>query len=326
MEKNNKQKITFIFPTKNRVNKAINFVQKHLVLLKQVNPNFLIIASNVKEKRIFKNKFINKKNIRIIMQQKSGFMNACFEGSKYVKTKFCTFLYDDDELSPYSTKIFKRVFDENLALGHGLVTNTYNRIKFMPISIKKISYKTILLGYFGKKINGVKFMPVSPICLVFETSFLQKWQYIITKFCKNNKLRTDLIINQNIGPDLMLYLHQVIKKNMISFSTPHIARFVTHNSSMSYILGKNKLRIGYWLAKKSLIDFNKIKDKRLNNYIFTFLTLSGIQILIINFYLNIFNKQNYFKPFMIELNNLKKNKNFSFSFICLIKIIFYRFF
>ena len=91
MEKNNKQKITFIFPTKNRVNKAINFVQKHLVLLKQVNPNFLIIASNVKEKRIFKNKFINKKNIRIIMQQKSGFMNACFEGSKYVKTKFCTF-------------------------------------------------------------------------------------------------------------------------------------------------------------------------------------------------------------------------------------------
>ena len=31
-----------------------------------------------------------------------------------------------------------------------------------------------------------------------------------------------------------------------------------HEKSMSYILGKNKLRIGYWLAKSSIYNSNKI--------------------------------------------------------------------
>lgn len=313
MEKNFKHKITFIFPTKNRVSQASKFINKHLKILKKINPIFLMIVSNSYEKEYFVKKFKNKKNIKIILQKKSGFMNACFESIKYVDTKFCTFLYDDDVLSPHSVKIFSKVFKENLALGYGIVTNNLNNGKFSPISVKKLSYEKILLAYFGKNIHGVKFMPVSPICLVFNSNFLNKWKKTIISFCKNNKLRTDIMINQNIGPDLMLYLHQIIKKKKISFAKPNIAKFVMHNNSMSYILGKNKLRIGYWLAKKSLVDFNTIKDKKINKMVFSFLILSGYQILFNNFILKIMYKKNYLNLFKKEIHDLKKNKNFQFS-------------
>lgn len=321
MEQNHKHKITFIFPTKNRVNKALKFINKHLKLLKKVNPIFLIIVSNNYEKKFFVERFRHKKNIKIILQKKKGFMNACFESINYVKTKFCTFLYDDDELSPYSVEIFSKVFKENLALGYGIVTSKVNYRKFLPISIKNLSFDKILLAYFGKNIEGVKFMPVSPICLVFSSSFLVVWKKIILNFCKNNQLRTDIMINQNIGPDLMLYLHQIIKKNKISFATPNIAKFVMHDSSMSYVLGKNKLRIGYWLARKSLIDFNNLKDKNINKVVFTFLILSGYQILFNNFILKLINKKNYFHLFKNEIKTLKENKNFQFSFYIFFQIL-----
>jgi len=326
MEKNSKNKITFIFPTKNRVNKASKFIYSHLKILEKVNPIFLIIVSSTNEKQYLIEKFKNRKNIKIIVQKKKGFMNACFESINYVKTKFCTFLYDDDELSPYSIKIFNKVFKENLAIGYGIVTNIANNSKFLPISVKKLSYKKILLAYFGKNINGVKFMPVSPICLVFNSSFLFVWKRIILNFCKNNELRTDIMLKQNIGPDLMLYLHQIIKQKEISFATPNIAKFVMHNSSMSHLLGKNKLRIGYWLAKKSLVEYNIFKNKKMNKIIFTFLMLSGYQILFYNFILKIMNKNNYFNLFKKEIKLLKENKNFQFSFFDFFQILFNKLF
>ena len=35
-------------------------------------------------------------------------MNGCFESIKYVKSKYCTFLYDDDLLSLEVIKVFKK--------------------------------------------------------------------------------------------------------------------------------------------------------------------------------------------------------------------------
>jgi hypothetical protein len=325
MGKNYKNKITFIFPTKNRVNKASKFIHLHLRILKKINPIFLIIVSSAYEKKYLIETFRNKNNIKIIVQKKKGFMNACFESISYVKTKFCTFLYDDDELSPYSAKMFSNVFKENLVIGYGILTNKLNNSKFLPISIKKLSYKKILSAYFGKDINGVKFMPVSPICMAFNSSFLTVWKKIILNFCNNNELRTDIMLKQNIGPDLMLYLHQIIKKKTISFTTPNIAKFVMHNNSMSFLLGKNKLRIGYWLAKKSLVDCNILKDKELNKLIFSFLYLSGLYILLYNLYLKICKKDNYYNLFKNEISSLIKNKNFNISLSLSLKIIVNKF-
>ena len=315
------KKITFIFPTKNRVKKAYSFVNKNLIKLKDVNPVFLIIVANSFEKKFFKKKFDLVNNVKVVLQNKSGFMNACFESIKYVKTDYCTFLYDDDEISPYAVKIFKKVYKENLSMGYGIVCDQNTKSKFKPININKIYTKEILSAYYGINLKGVNLMPVSPICLVFNSKFLANWKKILLKFCAKNEFRNQILLKQNIGPDLILYLHQIIKKNKISFATPHIAKFIFHKTSMSYILGKNKLLIGYWLAKKSLIELNDIKDKRLNKTIFTFLFLSGVYILLNNLLLSLINKKNYYKNFKAEMKGLKNNKNFRFGFFISLKII-----
>ncbi len=315
------KKITFIFPTKNRVKKAYTFVNKNLIKLKKVNPVFLIIVSNSFEKKYFKKKFNLAKNVKVVLQNKNGFMNACFESIKYVKTDYCTFLYDDDEISPHAVEIFKKVYSENLSMGFGIVSDQNTKSKFQPINIEKIYSKEILSAYYGINLKGVSLMPVSPICLVFNSKFLINWKKILLKFCAHNKFRNHILLEQNIGPDLILYLHQIIKKNKVSFAKPYIAKFILHKTSMSYILGKNKLRIGYWLAKKSLVDFNILKDKELNKLIFSFLYLSGLYILIYNLYLKIFKKDNYYYLFKNEMKNLIKNKNFKISIYLILKII-----
>ena len=322
IRKNLTNQITFILPTKKRVIKATNFILKCNKNFKKINPNFLIITSNKIEANFFERKFRNSKNIKIIIQKKSGFMNACFESIAHIQSKFCTFFYDDDKISPHSIKLFQNVLKENIVMGYGLVSDNLYDNKFQSIKINKISKKKILLSYFGERIDGVKFMPVSPVCLIFRSSFLLEWKKIIFDYCKNNLLRKDLLLNQNIGPDLILYLHQIIKKKYIYFARPNIAKFVIHNKSMSYLLGKNKLRIGYWLAKKTLVHYNKVENKKIEKFIFSFLLISGLHILILNFFLKLFKKDNYFDLFKKELIHLFQNKKFKFSIFYSLKIIF----
>ena len=78
-----------------------------------------------------------------------------------------------------------------------------------------------------------------------------------------------------------------------------------HEKSMSYILGKNKLRIGYWLAKSSIYNSNKISTEL--NKDFTFLLVSGYLILFYNYLLHIAGKENYYYKFK-EINKIKKYK------------------
>ncbi len=94
---------------------------------------------------------------------------------------------------------------------------------------------------------------------------------------------------------------------------------------MSYILGKNKLRIGYWLAKSSIYNSNKISAES-NKKIFTFLLVSGYLILFYNYLLNIAGKENYYYKFKREINKIKKYKKNDFQFKYALKIVFNRVF
>ena len=319
----NIKKITFILPTKNRIEKIKKFYQINENKFKKISHCYLIITSNNKEKLILQKYFRKKKLVKIIKQKKSGFMNACFESISHIKTKYCTFLYDDDLLSPYIYKIFKIVFTKNIAMGYGLINKNILKKNFLPIKINKISSEKLLSCYFGKNLKGIKFMPVSPICLVFPSFFLIKWKKEIINFCKNNSLRTEMLLRRNIGPDLMLYLHQIINYKNIDFSFPHIAEFKMHEKSMSYILGKNKLRIGYWLAKCSILNSKKI-SAALNKKIFTFLILSGYLILSHNFILNIMGRENYYYNFKKEIHKIKSSKKNEFQYKYALKIIINR--
>ena len=55
---------------------------------------------------------------------------------------------------------------------------------------------------------------------------------------------------KNIGPDLMIYLYNLMLENdKITICNSAIAQFSVHKSSMSIGYGKAPLSTGYWLAK-----------------------------------------------------------------------------
>ena len=90
---------------------------------------------------------------------------------------------------------------------------------------------------------------------------------------------------------------------------------------MSTILGKNKLQIGYWLAKKSIFENELVKNKIIMFKIYNFLYLSGSFILIKNMLLKILGKENFFNDIYDEMKDLKGHKNAEFSLFECIKVI-----
>jgi len=320
-------KISFIVLTKDRPDTIKNFLKNHEFLLNKLDSQFIIIDGS-KKNNLLKNKIIIKryKKIKFYKQKSKGFMNGCFESIKYVNSKYCTFLYDDDLLSNEIIKVFKNSIASNFSMGFGIVENlginsSQNKNHFKKITFESYNSEDLILGYYGKKIRNISFMPVSPICMIFKTNFLNYWKKYILKFCKKSKFRKLFLLKKNIGPDLILYLLQILKNKSIKISNPFVAKFNAHDASMSLLLGKNNLQIGYWLAKKSIFDNHLLYDKKVILKVYNFLYLSGYFILVKNIFLKIFGKENYYFEFSKELTNLKKHKNAEFNLFESSKII-----
>jgi len=324
--------ISFIILTKDRPEKIINFLNNHFFLIKKLKSRFIIIdGSNHKNYKKIKQFTKNFKSIYLLRQKSKGFMNGCFESIKYVKSKYCTFLYDDDLLSLEVIKVFKKSINLKFSIGSGIVENLDHedlekQKNFMPIKFYNYKKEDLILGYFGKKLDKVPFMPVSPICMIFESKFLYEWKKYILQFCKVSSFREYFLLKKNIGPDLIIYLLQILKHRQINLSKPFIAKFNEHKNSMSLLLGKNKLQIGYWLAKKSIFENNLISNKNLNINIYNFLYTAGIFILFKNFILKMLGKKNYYKQFQNEIIMLKNHENAKFSLFECINIIFNKIF
>lgn len=320
------KQITFILPTKDRPKAFESFIKRHQNIFKNLNYKILVVdgSSELIHKKIKK---ICKQNKNLILykQKEKGFMNACFESIKKVNSVFCTFLYDDDLLSHESVKVFKKSAYGQFSMGYGIVENLDNK-NFTQKDFKKISFEkykndNVILAYYGENKLGVPFMPVSPICFIYKTSFLKIWKNYVINFCNKSKLRKYFLLERNIGPDLIMYLLQILKNNNIYLAKPYIAKFNEHKSSMSLLLGKNKLQIGYWLAKKSILENNLVDDKKILDQIYNFLYVSGNYILFKNLILKLFGKENFYSDFAMEMKNLNTHKNANFSFIRCTNII-----
>ena len=125
------------------------------------------------------------------------------------------------------------------------------------------------------------------------------------------------MLELDIGPDLITYLTNINNaENNIHYYLPPSVRFSSHQNSISIIYGKNNLRIGYWLARISFLENEKIYNKKMVSRIYTYLIFIGICLIVINIFNN-FNRNNIF----LELFKLRKNKNYVFSFSYLFKII-----
>ena len=191
--------ITFLLPIKNRPEQLHRLLVNCKKVFKNLNYYFLIIdASNqinhLRNLKILK----NYKNIKIIKQKTKGIQKGCIEGIKYIKTKYASFLYDDDVMGDYITTIYKSNFIKKnfFSFGYGIVRDIDKKVNFKKlssISVKKenmISYyygdnlkKEFKKSIFSEKIN----LPVSPICTSFKTLFLNKWTKVLNNFVNNNK-------------------------------------------------------------------------------------------------------------------------------------------
>ena len=309
-------KITFILPTKNRTNQLENFFKYHKNILKNISHNFLIIdASN--DKNHYENiKNLKKfKNIKFVRQFTKGIQRGCIEAIPYIKTKYSTFLYDDDYLGKYVVDIYKsNIKNKNIfSLGCGIIQDINKNVIFKKIKYSNIDKQEMLSAYYGKKLSimGKDILPVSPICTSFDTKFLKKWKHSLLKFVKKNIFREFFFFKKDIGPDMLIYLMLISNsKTIIRFFTPYSVKFSSHPDSISIIYGNSYLRIGYWLARICYFQNDKSMNKRTKNESYTYLVIIGM-ILIIS---NLFNFY-ILKNIIIELFKLLKlNNNFSFSY------------
>ncbi len=326
-----KEKITFVIPTKNRTNYLVKLIRNCEKIFTNLNYEYLIIdASN----NLFHNLNLRlkkeHKNIRIFRQKSKGIQLGCFESISKVKTKYVVFLYDDDELSNYISKIYlSNNLNKNIfSFGYGIVKPLNEKIKFYKLKENKVNKNIILSGYFGININNfIKtnfknkiLLPLSPICTTYSLSFLKKWRKTILSFVYKNPFRYYFFLKKEVGPDLLIYLISIHEsKKVVKLFTPYSAKFSSHDQSISIIYGSNFLRIGYWLSKVCFFSTYHFADNNLKNKMYTFLITSGLFLLITN----IFNFY-YFKNIFLEIQKIIKKKGNKFIFSYSINLLINR--
>lgn len=285
---------TVIFLTKGRYEISNSLRSIFKIIDYDINLKLLIIDGNNDDRvvNLISDKFSKYKNsTKVIKQIKKGFMNACFQSIDFVNTKFFTFMYDDDELSPYYGSLVKKSLKQNRTFyAYGKVENLLSKFIFAKPSIKFMDPKNILDQYFKFNLSREFIPPNSPICSVFRTNILKEWRFILEKSSQNDKYFDFYLMKKNIGPDLLLHLISLTNENQkILYSRNYIAKFSSHEKSMSIIYGNIYLGIGYFYTrviylkyfKKNLIFKKKfIKFKK---YVY----LKKIYFIIRgNFYLN----------------------------------------
>ena len=102
----------------------------------------------------------------------------------------------------------------------------------------------------------------------------------------------------------MIYLHNILKsKEYVNFFTPSVVKFSSHEDSISIIYGANNLRIGYWLAKLSILESEKKLNVNNKSYMYTYLVISG-------YFLFFSNLNNWFNLKNISSELFKLHKNY----------------
>ena len=252
-------KFTILFITKDRTD-ILKSLESCLKIKKFYSNCEIIILDGNKDNFLNKKlKFFKKKiNLKIIKQKKSGFMNACFEAIQYLNTGYFTFMYDDDILSPYyGTLVSYSCNQKKQIYGYGKIHPKHKNFTFKKPKIKIVPKTEInyLKEYF--KFRSVKVLPNSPITSIFSVEIVKKWKNILRGKIKD-EISNFLLLEKNIGPDLLLYLFslEIDNKNSKTVVTNSImAKFSSHNQSMSIRYGSVNLRFGYWVAKKIFIDY-----------------------------------------------------------------------
>ena len=127
-------------------------------------------------------------------------------------------MYNDDVLSPYFSEFFNTMIkkNENFIMGYGKTFDINGVYKFKPLNFKLTEKINFLKCYFGSS-NSLKYygVPVSPISCISKTEHLKCWVNFTQKFAEQSKFREYYMIKKNIGPDIIIFLSNIIKTDKI---------------------------------------------------------------------------------------------------------------
>lgn len=250
-------------------------------------------------------------NQNVILKQVDrdlGFQETAFLALKNVDTEYCTYMYNDDVISPYYYELINTMLEnqQNFIMGYGINYAVDQVYSFKKPSFKKVLKKDIIRCYFGNfKFIDYNSLPVSPVPSISTTNFLKNWVLEVKNFVKDSKFRNELMLKKNIGPDLIIYLYNLLlEKNSIILCNSSIAQLSVHKNSMSIGYGKAPLSTGYWLSRvwyfEKYCEENQLDQDYLSE-LSSYIIVSGFFIL----FLNILNfKFNYSKNILYEIKSV----------------------
>ena len=253
-----KEVITFILPTRNRKDFVRRAIDSCLQCESESVSPFVIVIDGESEDGTFTDlqaAYRDDTRVQLLQNSKSaGFMNTCYEGVSLVNSKWVTFMYDDDVVSPHLIQMVSEVVGsfDRFVMGYGAVFPAEEIYPFKPIStFKRYKPEQLLLAYYGRSSElDFKGLPHSPICCVTTLDLLHEWVPYVKDFCSRNSIRSYFMLKRNIGPDLMIYLLSLLKhEGSVPLAISVVAQFSTHPTSMSVTYGNSDLALGYWLAK-----------------------------------------------------------------------------
>jgi glycosyltransferase involved in cell wall biosynthesis len=255
--------ISYILPTRNRCELLLRAVDSCLRAGSLAAPTRVIVidgGSTDGTESELRARYCGDDPVKIVQQKSDspGFMNACFQGVDVVDTRFVTFMYDDDVLSPFIGQIYEPVVSgkSDFALGFGAVTPALEVRTFQPVGVmERHGPHFVLEQYFGGRDLLYTELPMSPICCLTTREHIIDWRSEVIDFASRTALRRYLMLERNIGPDLIIYLSGLLRSTKdvtVCFTT--VAQFSAHPDSMSIRYRALDLSIGYWLARVFVID------------------------------------------------------------------------
>src|SRR5437773_1100453 len=152
-----KEVLTFILPTRNRKQYVRRAVDSCLQCESDTVSPFVIVIDGESDDGTFtdlQNAYRDDTRVLLLQNSKSaGFITTCYEGVDLVKSKWVTFMYDDDVLSPYFVDMVSELIrsDDRFVMGYGAAFRAGEIYPFKPIgTFKRYRPEQLLLAYYGR--------------------------------------------------------------------------------------------------------------------------------------------------------------------------------
>jgi glycosyltransferase involved in cell wall biosynthesis len=254
--------ISYILPTRNRGALLARAIESCLHAGTPTAPTQVIVVDGGTDEteRELRARYNGDSRVKVLKQDSHspGFMGACFMGVDAVESRFVTFMYDDDVLSPFIGQMYVPVVsgDSDFVLGFGAVAPALEVRNFHPVGVmRQFDPKYVLEQYFGGRDLPCTALPMSPICCLTNREHIIEWRKEVSTFASRTPLRRYLMLERNIGPDEIIYLSGLLRSTKdvtVCFTT--VAQFSAHPDSMSVRYKALDLSIGYWLGRLFVID------------------------------------------------------------------------